>query len=141
MSTKIRSAVLIVGLISLPIISGCTLTSLKRANLESDLSKNEPFDALAFQIDEKFGVGLSPTERINLVEAEKNALNFGEQGSPILWKGDDENVAGSVTVFSLFRVGKSNCRRFNHKITLGAKVRDASGTACQRGGGEWKLVV
>ena len=123
------------------ILAGCTLTNAKGRVGNSGLASSQPVEALAFQADEQFAKGLSKSDRKNLSQAERKALDFGEAGSPILWKGNNDKVSGTVTVFSPFRVGKSNCRRFAHKVSDGDKSRNVTGTACQRNGGGWKLVV
>ena len=106
----------------------------------STLALTPTGEALAFQADGDFGKGLSSAQRSALTAAESQALESGEAGQPITWGNQGGAVFGSVTVTQPFRVGQSNCRRFTHNLTNKSKNRQTYGTACQRGGGSWRLV-
>ena len=97
-------------------------------------------EALAFQADDDFGKGLSSAQRKALTAAESQALDFGEAGQPVTWGKQGGAVFGSVVVTQPFRVGLSNCRRFTHSLTNKSQNHQSIGTACQRGGGSWRLV-
>lgn len=131
----------------LALVLACTLLaacsqSLGKSNSgdASTLALTPAGEALAFQADDDFGKGLSSAQRSALTAAESQALEFGEAGQPITWGNQSGAVFGSVVVTQPFRVGQSNCRRFTHNLTNKSKNRQIYGTACQRGGGSWRLV-
>lgn len=121
------------------LLAACSQSLGKNSN-GSTLGLTPAGEALAFQADDDFGKGLSTAHRTALTAAESQALEFGEAGLPVTWGNQSGAVFGSVVVTQPFRVGQSNCRRFTHKLTNKSKNRQTYGTACQRGGGSWRLV-
>jgi len=120
-------------------LSACSLTK-RGVGPDATVSGSTNTLALAFQIDKNFGDALTRSDRTVLARTEVKALDFGEAGAPISWTGKSGTSSGSVTALNPFRVGKSNCRRFTHRLVVGADQREISGTACQRPGGGWKLI-
>lgn len=124
-------------------LSGCTSVAATKPGLDggvegpgtSGLSK-----ALSFSANTEFDQGLNERERRQLTEAESKALNFGQGGEQITWQSDRNGISGFITASQPFRVGQSDCRRFSHQMNRAGKALSANGTACRRGGGEWKLV-
>lgn len=118
------------------ILSGCTLTN----NARLPAAQASPPAALAFSADSSLRNRLSGATQTLLSNAEAQALNFGQPGVGVEWKGRRADVSGTVTAYQPFRVGSSNCRRFVHQIKDGSKGYEASGTACRGRENAWKLV-
>lgn len=130
-----------VTLIAALVLGGCSLTGKnKLSDSQTTLSGDPSSTALAFQADRKFGSGLTSKERDSLSAAEKKALEYGAAGQEIGWKGETPKVSGTIVAYQPFRVGQSSCRRFEHRIVQRNKGENATGTACRRAGGDWRLI-
>lgn len=127
------------GLAAALILAGCTTMEKTKLN-NAKLASEKPANALAFQANSSFAKGLSDKEIENLTAAELQALEYGKSGEEIKWIGDKKTVSGSVIAFQPFRVGQSNCRRFEHQMVDVRNKKSASGTACKRSDEPWKLV-
>ncbi len=126
-------------LIALAGAAGCTTTGNRTTNASLPSPTAEAELALAFQADPKFGRDLNSAERTELSAAELKALEYGEDGQAIRWKGASDGVSGVVTTYRPFRVGSSTCRRFQHNVSIMAERASVNGTACRKGEGGWKL--
>lgn len=120
----------------LALVSGCTTTGKKVSATPAAV----PIVALAFLTNKDFGSGLTDTDRAALSSAESQALDYGRSGEEIGWKGQSAAVGGVIIAYQPFRVGKSNCRRFEHRLTALGAVEKTDGTACRRDEGDWQLV-
>ena len=91
-----------------------------------------------------FGVGEGIPEDIDqysknlLGEAERNALDYGVAGEPVVWTNGASR--GEVTAFGYFRIGSLDCRRFAHHVLDGGESYEASATACRNDVGAWELI-
>ncbi len=121
-------------------LSACTSLSGKNAALNPPLNSLENERALVFLIEKTIAKRLTSQERKNAFEAELKALEFGKTGDKINWAGDTADVFGNVTAYRPFRVGKSNCRRFDHIISVRKQKTYSKGTACLVGNGPWNLI-
>ncbi len=121
-------------------LSSCTFISGKKSSPNTQLSSHADGKALFFVIDNSIAKRLTSTERTRALEAEIRALEFGTSGREITWSGETAKVLGSVVAYRPFRVGKSNCRRFDHAISIGKKKFKNKGTACRVENGPWKLI-
>lgn len=122
-------------------LAGCTLSSTKRASLgASNLAVPVTQQALVFQIKKDFGLSLSSKEKEIITTTERRALEYGAVGRSINWVGDSPKVLGTIIAYRPFRVGQSNCRRFEHRLTTATGNETAAGTACQQGDSSWKLI-
>ena len=126
------------GLVFFAFLTGCTVSA---GNLIGSGPKNqEPVKALAFQSDSDFGKSLTQVERKMLSRAELRALNYGMAGEEIGWKNKSGESTGSIVASQFFRVGESNCRRFEHRISTLTGPQKVDGTACRSENGSWHLI-
>ena len=127
--------------VAVALLSGCA--SKPNNGLHANdlgVGNTPPKTALAFVADKNFGNSLNRSDKLKLSEAEFRALNYGSTGVPLDWKGSSEDTTGSVVVFQLFKVGKSRCRRFQHRVLIATKRESVAGTACIRESGAWELI-
>ncbi|WP_378943656.1 hypothetical protein [Mesorhizobium sp. ANAO-SY3R2] len=81
------------------------------------------------------GNGLSESDRRKALEAEYRALEYGQGGQAIAWKGTGR--AGEVVAAQPYRVGSQDCRQYSQTVfTTGTPVT-ARGTACRNADGSW----
>ena len=121
-------------------LSACATVSGKRSISDLPSSSHADGVAFVFVIDKSIAKRLAPTERTSAYEAEIRALEFGISGREITWSGETAKVFGSVVAYRPFRVGKSNCRRFDHSVSVGKQKFNNKGTACRVESEPWKLI-
>lgn len=81
------------------------------------------------------GNGLSDSDRRKALEAEYRALEYGQGGQAIAWKGTGRS--GEVVAAQPYRVGSQDCRQYSQTVfTTGTPVT-ARGTACRNADGSW----
>lgn len=81
------------------------------------------------------GNGLSDADRRKALEAEYRALEYGQGGQAIAWKGSVRS--GEVVAAQPYRVGSQDCRQYSQTVfTTGTPVT-ARGTACRNADGSW----
>ncbi|MBI1273218.1 MAG: glycine zipper 2TM domain-containing protein [Alphaproteobacteria bacterium] len=88
----------------------------------------------------EIGTSLDSADRNQLRYAETRAYS-APVGEQIVWNNPQSGNYGSVTPV---RDGYTNtgayCREFQQTITVGGKVQEAFGRACQQPDGSWKIV-
>lgn len=123
-------AVLLIGL------SGCASTSKMSDSLTlatvSTLAK--PLSAGILGGD--LGESLDRTSMNRAIQAEYIALEKGQSGSPVSWKGLAE-ISGKVIPQQPYQVGSTDCRRYEHILQDGGTEKRATGTACRNDKGSW----
>ncbi len=130
---------LVITMVTPALLSACS--TLNRPSETAATVKSQPTQAaLAFQANAAFGGGLSSADRAALSRAERRALDFGKAGDQVGWKSDSGKASGTIVASQPFRVGESNCRRFEHNLTGASGPSKANGTACKRADGNWQLV-
>ncbi|NDV87790.1 hypothetical protein GTW51_13875 [Aurantimonas aggregata] len=77
--------------------------------------------------------------RARALEAEFQALQFGQAGQPVAWAV--EGFSGEVVPTQLYRVGSQDCRGYSHTFKGTAQPTKAIGTACKTQEGFWKPVA
>ncbi len=90
-------------------------------------------------VGNRIGRNLDDADRRRAMEAEYQALEYGESGSYREWRGD-RGYRGRVVVERPFRRGPSHCRRYTHTIYIDGRPEVARGTACRGDGGRWEMV-
>lgn len=78
-------------------------------------------------------------EQQRMHEAAQVRATTSEVGETIIW--EDGNASGSIKTT---RIGTSTsgrqCREFQQTVTIGGKMEQAYGTACQQSDGVWEIV-
>jgi surface antigen len=85
------------------------------------------------------GDRLDGSDRRRALEAEYQALEYGQAGQPVAWKGGD--AAGEVVAYQPYRVGSQNCRQYAHTVVIAGQSRSAHGSACRNDDGSWTPLV
>ena len=90
-------------------------------------------------IGSQIGAGLSADDRRSGLDAEYRALELGETGVVVEWRGAG-GVAGSVVPGPRYRVNDYDCRQFTDTVVAVGTTETAQGTACRGADGTWRLV-
>ena len=116
--------------------SGCASTSKMSDSLvlSSVSALAQPLSAGILGGD--FGESLDRTSMNRAVQAEYIALEKGQSGSPVVWKGLSE-ISGKVIPQQPYQVGSADCRRYEHILQDGGAEKRATGTACRDDKGSW----
>ena len=83
------------------------------------------------------GNGLSDDEKNHALEAEYRALEYGQGGQPVAWKGDDSATFGQAVAAQPYRVGSQDCRQYTQTVVQDGQSKIARGTACRNSDGSW----
>jgi surface antigen len=83
------------------------------------------------------GTGLSDDEKNRALEAEYRALEYGQGGQPVAWKGDDSGTYGQVVAAQPYRVGSQDCRQYTQTVVHDRQSKIVRGTACRNTDGSW----
>nr|WP_269932311.1 hypothetical protein [Aminobacter sp. HY435] len=81
------------------------------------------------------GNGLSDGDRRKALEAEYRALEYGQGGQAVAWKG--EGRSGEVVAAQPYRVGSQDCRQYSQTVFTTGTPLVARGTACRNADGSW----
>ncbi|KQU67008.1 hypothetical protein ASC75_10150 [Aminobacter sp. DSM 101952] len=81
------------------------------------------------------GNGLSGSDRRKALEAEYRALEYGQGGQAVAWKGDGRS--GEVVAAQPYRVGSQDCRQYSQTVFTTGTPLVARGTACRNADGSW----
>lgn len=81
------------------------------------------------------GNGLSDGDRRKALEAEYRALEYGQGGQGVAWKGGSRS--GEVVAAQPYRVGSQDCRQYSQTVFTTGTPLVARGTACRNADGSW----
>jgi len=81
------------------------------------------------------GNGLNSDDRRKALEAEYRALEYGQGGQAVAWKG--EGRSGEVVAAQPYRVGSQDCRQYSQTVFTTGTPLTARGTACRNADGSW----
>ncbi|WP_432284505.1 hypothetical protein SLT36_22435 [Aminobacter sp. BA135] len=81
------------------------------------------------------GNGLNSDDRRKALEAEYRALEYGQGGQAVAWKGDGRS--GEVVAAQPYRVGSQDCRQYSQTVFTTGTPLTARGTACRNADGSW----
>jgi surface antigen len=71
---------------------------------------------------------------------EVQALESGEPGIPVGWRGDGPKRYGTVVPGAPYQARGTRCRDYSHSIYVDGKPQIARGTACRNPDGSWSPV-
>ena len=91
-------------------------------------------------IGSQLGAGVGSGDRRRALEAEYQALEYGQTGQEIAWNGD-VGVSGQVVAYQPYRVGSQDCRQYQHTVLVGGQTRSVRGSACRNADGSWTPLV
>lgn len=126
--------------------SGCTTTSLSSGGVVPALGGGDDGSSgkVAARIINAMdggliggtiGNGLNSDDRRKALEAEYRALEYGQGGQAVAWKGGDRS--GEVVAAQPYRVGSQDCRQYSQTVFTTGTPLTARGTACRNADGSW----
>lgn len=83
------------------------------------------------------GTNLDERDRQRAFAAEVQALEQGEPGEPVGWRGEEPKRYGTVIPGASYRLRGVLCRDYTHAIYVDGKPQTARGTACRNPDGSW----
>ena len=86
------------------------------------------------------GANLGEEDRQRAYSAEVQALENGEPGIPVGWRGDGPKRYGTVVPGAPYSAHGTRCRDYSHSIYVDGKPQIARGTACRNPDGSWSPV-
>jgi surface antigen len=86
------------------------------------------------------GENLDERDRRRAFAAEMQALEYGEPGTPIGWRGDTAGRHGTVIPGAYYETRGTRCRAYTHAIYIDGKPQTARSTACRNADGSWSPV-
>jgi surface antigen len=86
------------------------------------------------------GGNLGEEDRQRAYAAEVQALENGEPGIPVGWRGDGPKRYGTVVPGAPYSARGTRCRDYSHSIYVDGKPQIARGTACRNPDGSWSPV-
>ncbi|ADH88058.1 17 kDa surface antigen [Ancylobacter novellus DSM 506] len=87
------------------------------------------------------GNALDQADRQRARDAEMQALEYGNPGAPVSWRGDSGNYGTIVPGPAYARGGSPKCREFTHTIYVNGQPQTARGTACRNPDGTWSPIA
>jgi surface antigen len=86
------------------------------------------------------GGNLGEQDRQRAYAAEVQALESGEPGIPVGWRGDGPKRYGTVVPGAPYSARGTRCRDYSHSIYVDGKPQIARGTAYRNADGSWAPV-
>ena len=86
------------------------------------------------------GTALDERDRQRAFAAEVQALEHGEPGIPVGWRGDGPKRYGTVVPGAPYQTRGAKCRDYSHSIYIDGRPQIARGTACRNADGSWSPV-
>lgn len=87
------------------------------------------------------GSALDEQDRQRAQAAEMQALEYGNPGAPVSWRGDNGNYGTIVPGPTYARGPSPRCREYTHTIYINGQPQTARGTACRNPDGTWSPVA
>ncbi|MCB1522098.1 MAG: glycine zipper 2TM domain-containing protein [Hyphomicrobiaceae bacterium] len=91
-------------------------------------------------VGHEIGSALDEDDRLRAREAEYEALENGQSGSPRSWRNPDNGHYGDVVPNRPYKRGATDCRDYTHTVYVGGRQRTMRGTACRNRDGTWSSV-
>ena len=86
------------------------------------------------------GATLDERDRQRAYAAEVQALEHGEPGIPVGWRGEGPKRYGTVVPGAPYQTRGAKCRDYSHSIYIDGQPQIARGTACRNPDGSWSPV-
>jgi surface antigen len=86
------------------------------------------------------GSALNDKDRQRAYAAEVQALEMGEPGEPVGWKGLAAGRYGTVVPGAYYETRGVTCRDYSHTIFINGRPEAARATACRTAEGTWAPV-
>jgi surface antigen len=86
------------------------------------------------------GASLDERDRQRAYAAEMEALEMGQPGSPVGWRGESRGAYGTVVPGPYYESRGQRCREYTHTIYIDGRPQTARGSACRNPDGTWTPV-
>jgi surface antigen len=86
------------------------------------------------------GANLDERDRQRAYAAEVQALEQGEPGEPVGWRGNSAGRYGTVVPGAYYDTRGIRCRDYTHTIYIDGRPQTARATACRNPDGSWSPV-
>jgi surface antigen len=86
------------------------------------------------------GASLDERDRQRAYEAEMEALERGQPGAPVGWRGQYRSSYGTIVPGPYYESRGVRCREYSHTIYVDGRPQTARGTACRNPDGSWSPV-
>ena len=146
---------MLVGLVSLPLVSGCAtkmetgavvgaLTGGALAyGLGQDSSKKELWTVLGIglgaMIGQNIGKQLDERDRYLMAQTFEHTMEKAPTNSTGQWQNPDTGHGGTITPTNTIVTNGTPCREFTQTVSIGGQMQEAYGTACRQADGSWKI--
>ena len=146
---------MLVGLVSLPLVSGCAtkmetgavvgaLTGGALAyGLGQDSSKKELWTVLGIglgaRIGQNIGKQLDERDRYLMAQTFEHTMEKAPTNSTGQWQNPDTGHGGTITPTNTIVTNGTPCREFTQTVSIGGQMQEAYGTACRQADGSWKI--
>jgi surface antigen len=87
------------------------------------------------------GASLDERDRQRAYAAEMDALESGEAGAPVAWRGERRGAHGTVVPGPYYESRGLRCREYTHTIYVDGRPQTARGSACRNPDGTWTPVT
>jgi surface antigen len=91
-------------------------------------------------VGSQIGQSLDERDRRYAQEAEYDALERGQSGSPRQWRDPDTGHYGEIIPSRPYKRGVADCRDYTHKVYIDGRPQEMHGTACRSSDGQWQSV-
>ena len=91
-------------------------------------------------IGHEIGRGLDERDRQAAMQAEYQALEYGQSGSATPWRNPDSGHRGTVVPGRPYMANNRHCRTYTHTIYIDGRPETMQGRACRQPDGKWQAI-
>jgi surface antigen len=91
-------------------------------------------------VGSQIGKSLDERDRRYAQDAEYDALERGQSGTPRQWRDPDTGHYGEIIPSRPYKRGVADCRDYTHKVYIDGRPQEMHGTACRSSDGQWQSV-
>ncbi|MFC1673053.1 RT0821/Lpp0805 family surface protein [Pseudomonadota bacterium] len=85
--------------------------------------------------------GMTDVDKVFQERTTADSLEYGKPGEQSTWSNPDSGNSGKVSSGETYQNAEGkDCRQFETTVIVEGEERDATGTACRMGDGEWEVV-
>jgi surface antigen len=117
-------------------LAACANDPLSTGTVASPAASRTPAVASAGILGNGFGENLDERDRQRAFAAEMQALDRGEPGEPVGWRGS-QSRHGTVVPGGYYEAKGNRCRDYSHTIYIDGRPQTARATACRGADGTW----
>lgn len=94
----------------------------------------------------ELGKGLDRTDQMYAAQAQQQAIVAAPPGARVGWQGQQPGTYGytvagpAMPVQTAYGQPPTTCREYQTQVTIGGRVQDAYGRACQGTDGQWRIM-